>query len=263
YEQESVQTRQDLARSVAHCRALEARVTVLETEARRHEWQRQAADDLAIQHIMRTQALEAGARIDTLEDIGTMTNDVGRYAMTWTDLKKKMTTKYCPRNEIKKIEAEMWNLKLTKHRWKDCPRWKNKNQGNGNAVARAYAVGVAAKPIPTTDVTVPVEMGTNVRHKLHGLVEEIPGRYDCAKRSFYHGAAPVSTGTLSIGPIRKERIAIPTRAFRQSFIKSLCSITMGSFILFVKKKDGSLRDVHRLSGTKQTNSEEPLSATKN
>ncbi|GJV19166.1 hypothetical protein Tco_1368186 [Tanacetum coccineum] len=70
YEQESVQTRQDLARSEAHCRALEARVTVLETEARRHEWQRQATDDLAVQHIMRTQALEAGARVDTLEDTG-------------------------------------------------------------------------------------------------------------------------------------------------------------------------------------------------
>ncbi|GKB23251.1 hypothetical protein Tco_0862652 [Tanacetum coccineum] len=49
-------------------RALEARVTVLETEMRRHEWQRQAADDLAVQHIMRTQALEAGACVDTLED---------------------------------------------------------------------------------------------------------------------------------------------------------------------------------------------------
>ncbi|GKD02548.1 hypothetical protein Tco_1177522, partial [Tanacetum coccineum] len=35
----------------------------------------------------------------------TVTNEVA-YAMTWTDLKKKMTTKYCPRNEIKKIEAE-------------------------------------------------------------------------------------------------------------------------------------------------------------
>ncbi|GJU67935.1 hypothetical protein Tco_1254194 [Tanacetum coccineum] len=68
YEQEGMETRQALARSEAHCRALEARVTVLETEARRHEWQRQAADDLAVQHIMRTQALEAGARIDTLED---------------------------------------------------------------------------------------------------------------------------------------------------------------------------------------------------
>ncbi|GKB62545.1 putative reverse transcriptase domain-containing protein [Tanacetum coccineum] len=42
--------------------------------------------------------------------VRTVTNDVA-YAMTWTDLKKKMTTKYCPRNEIKKIEAEMWNLK--------------------------------------------------------------------------------------------------------------------------------------------------------
>ncbi|GKB32406.1 hypothetical protein Tco_0871807 [Tanacetum coccineum] len=59
-----------LARSEAHCRALEARVTVLETEVHRHEWQRQAADDLAVQYIMRTQALEAGARVDTLEDTG-------------------------------------------------------------------------------------------------------------------------------------------------------------------------------------------------
>ncbi|GKD91484.1 hypothetical protein Tco_1366991, partial [Tanacetum coccineum] len=50
--------------------ALEARVTVLETEVHHHEWQRQAADDLAVQHIMRTQALEAGARVDTLEDTG-------------------------------------------------------------------------------------------------------------------------------------------------------------------------------------------------
>ncbi|GJR89481.1 putative reverse transcriptase domain-containing protein [Tanacetum coccineum] len=43
--------------------------------------------------------------------VRTVTNDVA-YAMTWTDLKKKMTTKYCPRNEIKKIEAELWNLKV-------------------------------------------------------------------------------------------------------------------------------------------------------
>ncbi|GKG01990.1 hypothetical protein Tco_0306695 [Tanacetum coccineum] len=70
YEQESIQTRQDLARSEAYCKALEARVTILETEVRRHEWQRQATDDLAVQHIMRTQALETGARVDTLEDTG-------------------------------------------------------------------------------------------------------------------------------------------------------------------------------------------------
>nr|GFC70365.1 hypothetical protein [Tanacetum cinerariifolium] len=70
YGQEGIQTREGLARSEAYCRALEARVAVLETHARRLEWQRQAADDLAVQHIMRTRALEAGARDDTLEDTG-------------------------------------------------------------------------------------------------------------------------------------------------------------------------------------------------
>ncbi|GJY28344.1 putative reverse transcriptase domain-containing protein [Tanacetum coccineum] len=34
------------------------------------------------------------------------------YAMTWIDLRKKMTDKYYPRNEIKKLEAELWNLKV-------------------------------------------------------------------------------------------------------------------------------------------------------
>ncbi|GKD23953.1 putative reverse transcriptase domain-containing protein [Tanacetum coccineum] len=34
------------------------------------------------------------------------------YAMTWTNLKKMMTNKYCPRGEIKKLEIEMWNLKV-------------------------------------------------------------------------------------------------------------------------------------------------------
>nr|GEV00962.1 hypothetical protein [Tanacetum cinerariifolium] len=34
------------------------------------------------------------------------------YAMTWTNLRKKITDKYCPRGEIKKLKVEMWNLKV-------------------------------------------------------------------------------------------------------------------------------------------------------
>ncbi|GJZ22683.1 reverse transcriptase domain-containing protein [Tanacetum coccineum] len=34
------------------------------------------------------------------------------YVMTWTELKKKMADKYCPRNEMKKLEAELWNLEV-------------------------------------------------------------------------------------------------------------------------------------------------------
>nr|GEY54109.1 hypothetical protein [Tanacetum cinerariifolium] len=34
------------------------------------------------------------------------------YAMTWETLKKKMTDKYCLRDEIKKLEIKLWNLKV-------------------------------------------------------------------------------------------------------------------------------------------------------
>nr|GFA33867.1 hypothetical protein [Tanacetum cinerariifolium] len=41
----------------------------------------------------------------------TVGHDVA-YAMTWTNLKKMMTDKYCPKGDIKKLEFEMWNLKV-------------------------------------------------------------------------------------------------------------------------------------------------------
>nr|GEZ24151.1 putative reverse transcriptase domain-containing protein [Tanacetum cinerariifolium] len=34
------------------------------------------------------------------------------YSMTWEVLQKKMTDKYCPQGEIKKLEIELWNLKV-------------------------------------------------------------------------------------------------------------------------------------------------------
>ncbi|GKA63732.1 hypothetical protein Tco_0763338 [Tanacetum coccineum] len=43
--------------------------------------------------------------------VRTVGHDVA-YAMTWTNLKKMMTDKYCLRGELKKLEVEMWNLKV-------------------------------------------------------------------------------------------------------------------------------------------------------
>ncbi|GJY42481.1 reverse transcriptase domain-containing protein [Tanacetum coccineum] len=34
------------------------------------------------------------------------------YGMTWKTLRKMMTDKYCSRSEIKKLEIEIWNLKV-------------------------------------------------------------------------------------------------------------------------------------------------------
>nr|GEX61135.1 hypothetical protein [Tanacetum cinerariifolium] len=44
------------------------------------------------------------------------------YAMTWEVLKKKMTNKYCPQGELKKLEIELWNLKV---KGNDVPTYTN------------------------------------------------------------------------------------------------------------------------------------------
>ncbi|GJW02312.1 reverse transcriptase domain-containing protein [Tanacetum coccineum] len=58
-----------------------------------------------------TCTLLAGALTWWNSYVMTVTHDVA-YAMTWVDLRKKMTENYCPRNEIKKLEVELWNLKV-------------------------------------------------------------------------------------------------------------------------------------------------------
>ncbi|GJR22185.1 putative reverse transcriptase domain-containing protein, partial [Tanacetum coccineum] len=58
-----------------------------------------------------TCTLLAGALTWWNSHVMTVSHDVA-YAMTWADLRKKMTDKYCPRNDMKKLEAELWNLKV-------------------------------------------------------------------------------------------------------------------------------------------------------
>ncbi|GJY67532.1 reverse transcriptase domain-containing protein [Tanacetum coccineum] len=58
-----------------------------------------------------TCTLLAGALTWWNSHVMTVTHDVA-YAMTWVDLRKKMTDKYYPRNKMKKHEAELWNLKV-------------------------------------------------------------------------------------------------------------------------------------------------------
>ncbi|GJY31512.1 putative reverse transcriptase domain-containing protein [Tanacetum coccineum] len=58
-----------------------------------------------------TCTLLAGALTWWNSHVMTVSHDVA-YAMTLADLRKKMTDKYCPRNEMKKLEAELWNLKV-------------------------------------------------------------------------------------------------------------------------------------------------------
>ncbi|GJW68113.1 putative reverse transcriptase domain-containing protein [Tanacetum coccineum] len=51
-------------------------------------------------------------RMETVEPHDSTFSPCVAYVMTLTELKKKMTDKYCPRGEMKKLEAELWNLKV-------------------------------------------------------------------------------------------------------------------------------------------------------
>ncbi|GJS92600.1 RNA-directed DNA polymerase, eukaryota [Tanacetum coccineum] len=66
-----------------------------------------------------------------------------------TYLKKKMTDKYCPRNEIKKLEAELWNLKV-------------KERYVGGLPDMIHGSVVASKPRTMQDAT---EMATELMDK--------------------------------------------------------------------------------------------------
>nr|GFB80908.1 reverse transcriptase domain-containing protein [Tanacetum cinerariifolium] len=73
------------------------------------------------------------------------------YAMNWTNIKKKITDKYCSRGEIKKLKCELWNLRVKSndvgHFKRECLKLKNNNRvkqaRNGNALVKVYAVGHA------------------------------------------------------------------------------------------------------------------------
>ncbi|GJV43357.1 hypothetical protein Tco_1427893 [Tanacetum coccineum] len=49
---------------------------------------------------------EKGAQTWWNSHVMTVSHDAA-YAMTWVDLRKKMTDKYCSRNEMKKLKAEL------------------------------------------------------------------------------------------------------------------------------------------------------------
>nr|GFB67991.1 hypothetical protein [Tanacetum cinerariifolium] len=96
------------------------------------------------------------------------------YGMSWKTLMKMMTDKYCPRNEIKKLQIELWELKrgtelgqkstcyecgVRGHFRRECPKLKNNNNhgnqgGRNNAPARVYIVGRAGTDLDANVVTV-------------------------------------------------------------------------------------------------------------
>ncbi|GJW82804.1 putative reverse transcriptase domain-containing protein [Tanacetum coccineum] len=95
--------------------------------------------------------------IEKMETV-TVGNDIA-YAMTWTELKKKITDKYCPRTEIKKLEVELMfpeeSDKIEKYieskrKFEDTSRntqnQQQKQQNKRQNTGRAYTARTGQKP---------------------------------------------------------------------------------------------------------------------
>ncbi|GJS34572.1 putative reverse transcriptase domain-containing protein [Tanacetum coccineum] len=364
YEQESIQTRQDLARSEAHCRALEARVTVLETDARRHEWQRQAADDLAVQYIMQngqkraqwsnrattttpaptatTTTTVTNAQLQAMIDQGVSAALAARDATrngidshssetgvrgskcvarecTYQDFmkckplyfkgtegvveltqwfermetvfrisncsvgrtRKKMTNKYCPRNEMKKLEAELWNLKVIgtdvvkyNQRFQElallCVRMFPKESdkiergtGDANNLNNQKGTGSGQKltcfecgvqghfqkdcPRLKNNKGNRGNQAGNDRAPAKGLFlrNPLPGSSLTRQWSFkidlVPGAAPVARAPYRLAPSEMKELSEQLKELSDKGFIRPSSSPWGAPVLFVKKKDGSFR----------------------
>ncbi|GJX41973.1 putative reverse transcriptase domain-containing protein [Tanacetum coccineum] len=209
----------------------------------------------------------------------TVTNEVA-YAMTWSDLKKKMTTKYCPRNEIKKIEAELMFPEETdkieryvggmpdliyssvvaskpktmqeaiematelmdrristvaerqaesKRKFEDTPR-NNQNQppNKRQNTGRAYAAGNGDKK--SYEGTKPLcPKCLPPTRQVEFYIDLVPG------------AAPVARVPYRLAPSEMKELADQLQELSDKGFIRPSSSPWGAPVLFVKKKDGSLR----------------------
>ncbi|GJU08376.1 putative reverse transcriptase domain-containing protein [Tanacetum coccineum] len=85
------------------------------------------------------------------------------YAMTWEILKKKITDKYCPQGEIKKLEIELWNLKKTPY----LPERQSDNKRKADNSSRNNH-GHQQQPFKRQNVAKVYNMGTDERKPYGG-----------------------------------------------------------------------------------------------
>nr|GFC20992.1 reverse transcriptase domain-containing protein [Tanacetum cinerariifolium] len=85
------------------------------------------------------------------------------YVMTWIELKKKMADKYCPRNELKKIKTEFWNLEVQGTDVTRSPTNANvtNNQRGNEAVRKLLVMSAGHKDISKGKGVAMGNAGTN------------------------------------------------------------------------------------------------------
>nr|GEW37652.1 reverse transcriptase domain-containing protein [Tanacetum cinerariifolium] len=118
--------------------------------------------------------------------------------ITWTELKRLLRNKYCPRTEIKKMEDEFYNLSVEGNNFKTyvrrfqelavlCPNMSQCSKTNINANGRTYLL-----------------RDTNAHQDPNVVTEELPGLPPVHQVEFQidliPGAAPVARAPYRLAP---------------------------------------------------------------
>nr|GEY39453.1 hypothetical protein [Tanacetum cinerariifolium] len=138
------------------------------------------------------------------------------YVMTWIELKKKMADKYCLRNKIKNIKAELWNLEV---------------QATDEAEGKSEKKRLKNVPV--------------IWDFLEVFPEDLPGlpptRQVVFQIDLIPGAAPVARVPYRLAPSEMKELSEQLKELSdKGFIRPSAS-PWGAPVLVFKKKDGSFR----------------------
>ncbi|GJT83081.1 putative reverse transcriptase domain-containing protein [Tanacetum coccineum] len=138
------------------------------------------------------------------------------YAMTWEVLKKKMTDKYCPQGEIKKLEIELWNLKV---KGNDVPTYTEQFQeltlictkfvANETKKVDKYISGLPDNIYGNVKSARPKTLADDSSRNKHGQNVAKVYNMGSGEKKPYGGSLPKSSGNTNVANTQKGNRANP------------------------------------------------------
>nr|GFC87826.1 reverse transcriptase domain-containing protein [Tanacetum cinerariifolium] len=111
--------------------------------------------------------------------------------MTWSVLKKKMTDKYCPLGEVKKLEVELWNLKVKDN---DIPAYTNRFQELALICTKNNQ-----QPFKRQNVVKAYNLGSAKKKTYEGNVPKSTGNTNATNNRGDNGPNPRGNGCFEYG----------------------------------------------------------------
>ncbi|GJT51250.1 putative reverse transcriptase domain-containing protein [Tanacetum coccineum] len=152
------------------------------------------------------------------------------YSMTWEVLKKKMTDKYYPQGEIKKLEIELWNLKFIANETEKVDKYISRLPDNIYGNVKSSRPKTLDETIELSNDLIDQKLRTyaerqtdnkrkagNLSRNNHGHQQQPFKRQNVAKvynmgsgeKKPYGGYLPKSSGNTNVANAQKDNRAVP------------------------------------------------------